>query len=417
VNARVIEQAMIFALGFLVAGLAALAFAPAFWARANRLTRRQLEMQIPLSVQEILAERDQLRAEFAVERCRLDIRADQLANRHAEDLAQSGRLMTQITEMEEKLAAGDRALQESEAGAVRTRAELTSVQAELSSLHKAYYDAEGLLERKQSEFLDFVRMQEAMRMLAEARFAALAASDARVASLELRLGDVSRNLIEAEQKLTQKELHSRSLTDVIGGERHERELVQNKNARLQERLDLEARRTAQLTEELAALRRQHDDDLVQLRTLMVKLNVNESAIEDARRREKDVLAQRDLLVERQREAERAASEKYLHLRSEYAAVQGALDMARQRCSELEGKLARQTAGDQQGRPAAALSSEDSAALRQSIRDVGEAVVRMMRPNGEAPAAAPRLPVATMPKLVTPETSDTRVGKHEPATTS
>ncbi len=416
---------MIFALGFLVAGLAALAFAPAFWARANRLTRRQLEMQIPLSVQEILAERDQLRAEFAVERCRLDIRADQLASRHADNLAQSGRLMTQITEMEEKLAAGGRALQESEVGSAQTRAELMSVQAELSSLHKAYYDAEGLLERKQSEFLDFVRMQEAMRMLAEARFAALAASDARVASLELRLGDVSRNLIEAEQKLTQKELHSRSLTDVIGGERHERELVQNKNARLQERLDLEARRTAQLTEELAALRRQHDDDLAQLRTLMVKLNVNESAIEDARRREKDVLAQRDLLVERQREAERAASEKYLHLRSEYATVQGALDVARQRCSELEGKLARQTAGehqsrlagDQQGRPAAALSSEDSAALRQSIRDVGEAVVRLMRPNGEAPAAAPRLPVATMPKLVTPETSDARVAKHEPATTS
>ncbi len=80
---------MIFALGFLVAGLVALAFAPAFWRRANRLTRRQLEMQIPLSVQEILAERDQLRAEFAVERCRLEQRTEHLDERHAADLAKS----------------------------------------------------------------------------------------------------------------------------------------------------------------------------------------------------------------------------------------------------------------------------------------------------------------------------------------
>jgi chromosome segregation ATPase len=422
----VIEQAMIFALGFLVAGLLALAFVPAVWARANRLTRRQLEMQIPLSVQEILAERDQLRAEFAVERCRLDQRVAQLSDRHAGDLAQLGQLVAQLSQLQDDVATGAHALKESEAAAAHARSELFATQAELGAVHKAFYDAEGLLERRQAEFLEYVRMQESMKLLAEARFAALAASDARVASLELRLGDVSRNLIEAEQKITQKELHTRSLVDAMGDVRHDREHAESKNTRLQERLDFEIRRTAQLTEEFAALRRQHDDSLGQLRSLMVKVNVGETAIEDAKRREKDILAQRDMLVERAREAERAASDKYVHLRSEFAAMQGALDVARQRCTELESRLARHTAvAEQKGAATAAAPAppDDTAMLRQSIREVGESIVKMMRANGSgdaaahaptAPAAPGRLPPASVPQLLKPDAE--RVASHEPAPT-
>ena len=57
---------MIFALGFLVAALFGLLFLPAVQRRAARLAGRRLEMLLPLSMEEIVAERDQLRAEFAV---------------------------------------------------------------------------------------------------------------------------------------------------------------------------------------------------------------------------------------------------------------------------------------------------------------------------------------------------------------
>ncbi len=52
-----VEQIMIFALGFLCAGLLTLLFLPAFWRRAMTLSRRQIEMQIPLSMAEVVAER------------------------------------------------------------------------------------------------------------------------------------------------------------------------------------------------------------------------------------------------------------------------------------------------------------------------------------------------------------------------
>src|SRR5579863_1629541 len=134
---------MIFALGFLVAGLAALAFAPAFWRRANRLTRRQLEMQIPLSVQEILAERDQLRAEFAVERCRLELRGQQLSERHAADLVQLGRQAIRMSAMESELKAGLAEVQAAERERAQNAIEMNELRAEVGASQKALYDAEG----------------------------------------------------------------------------------------------------------------------------------------------------------------------------------------------------------------------------------------------------------------------------------
>lgn len=406
---------MIFALGFLVAGLAALAFAPAFWRRADRLTRRRLEMQIPVSVQEILAERDQLRAEFAVERCRLDQRAAQLTHRHAADLADLGRRAGEIASLKMELAAAAAAGRESEAVRAQVEQQFVAAQAELGAMHKALYDSEGLLERKQNEFLEYVRLQESMKLLAEMRFAALAAADARIASLELRLGDVSRNLVEADQKLTERDVHARSLADVLTLVRHELEIAENKLARLQERADAETRRAAQLSKELAALRLQHDGDLSQLRTLMVKMNVNEAALEDARRREKDILTQRDLLAKRARDAKHALSEKYVRLRSEHAAVQGALEVARQRCEELQSALAARQAAAADVQKGAAAEADDKALLRQTISEIGAAIIRLTRPNGEAAPGAAMRDLPAVRALVQSEPGEAHVASHEGVT--
>lgn len=61
-----IEQILIFCLGLLTAAIVWLLLLPAFWRRAQRLVRRDLEAALPFSRNEIEAERDVLRAEHAV---------------------------------------------------------------------------------------------------------------------------------------------------------------------------------------------------------------------------------------------------------------------------------------------------------------------------------------------------------------
>ena len=96
---------MVFALGVLVASLLALAIAPAFWWRAIRLSKRRLEMQLPLSPEEILAGRDLLRAEFAVERSQLEQKAEALNRVHAADMAELGRRAAIIDAQDAELLA------------------------------------------------------------------------------------------------------------------------------------------------------------------------------------------------------------------------------------------------------------------------------------------------------------------------
>jgi hypothetical protein len=85
-----IESIMYFGIGFLVAALIALVVIPLVHDRAVRLTRRRLESALPLSMAEIQADKDQLRAEFAMSTRRLEINVDQLRNKAASYFAELG---------------------------------------------------------------------------------------------------------------------------------------------------------------------------------------------------------------------------------------------------------------------------------------------------------------------------------------
>jgi hypothetical protein len=99
----VIEQAMYFALGFLIAGLVFLMLLPAFWRRAMRLSMRRLQMLAPMSMDEVTAERDLLRAEFAVREYRMEQDMEALKLSKAQDLAAVGRHAARVADSERLL--------------------------------------------------------------------------------------------------------------------------------------------------------------------------------------------------------------------------------------------------------------------------------------------------------------------------
>jgi hypothetical protein len=82
-----IESIMYFGIGFLFAALVGVVVIPLIHARAVRLTVRRLEDSIPQSMAEIQADKDLLRAEFAVSTRRLEMSIEQLKNKTASQLA------------------------------------------------------------------------------------------------------------------------------------------------------------------------------------------------------------------------------------------------------------------------------------------------------------------------------------------
>jgi chromosome segregation ATPase len=342
---HVIEQLMILALGFLFAGLLALAFAPAFWRRANRLTRRRLETQVPLSVQEILAERDQLRAEFAVEQRRLELRLAQTNVAHAADRGELGRRAAEISALQDELAQRAQETHDHSNALAQAEAALSQMSAELGAATKALYDAESLNERKQDELAKLAQAHEAITALAEERLANHAAADARAIALELRLGDVSRRVLEAEGRFAERTTQAAKLNDALALAKRDLDFMESNYVSLQKKLESETARAAHLAHELDALRAQRNDEQGKMRALTAQGGVREaSAAEDASRREQKIRA----VIEKAREAERVLTEKHERLQSEYAALQGALEVARRRCETLEANLAAQRATRQEG---------------------------------------------------------------------
>ncbi|MDB5561295.1 MAG: hypothetical protein JWN11_713 [Hyphomicrobiales bacterium] len=82
----VIESVMYFALGALAASLVALLILPAIWGRAVRLTKKRIEAATPMSMAEFRADKDQLRAEFALSTRRLERNVEILRARLAQQL-------------------------------------------------------------------------------------------------------------------------------------------------------------------------------------------------------------------------------------------------------------------------------------------------------------------------------------------
>ncbi len=73
-----IQSGMLIALGFLSAALLALLIAPLFWARAVRLTSRRIKESMPLTEVEIRADKDRIRAEYAIKVHKLESEIEQV---------------------------------------------------------------------------------------------------------------------------------------------------------------------------------------------------------------------------------------------------------------------------------------------------------------------------------------------------
>ena len=129
-----IEQGIYFALGCIVTALCALMFAPVFWNRALRLTRQRLQLQIPYSMQEIYAERDQIRAEFAVERLRLEQELERVQAGKAGHMAEIGRRSMEVTRLAEQLATAKTAEQALDTTIVDLRQTLIDRDADVARL-------------------------------------------------------------------------------------------------------------------------------------------------------------------------------------------------------------------------------------------------------------------------------------------
>src|ERR1700675_3808940 len=164
-----VEPIMYLAIGFLLSMLFGLMIVPLVHNRAVRLTTKRLEAATPLSMAEIQADKDQLRAEFAMSARRLEMGVDQLKNKTNSQIAALAKKTDAINRMKLELGEKNATIFSLEAREKAFKDQLRATEEEFTTKTEALRDAEHALKGKQNELAELNGELSDRSMMAESR--------------------------------------------------------------------------------------------------------------------------------------------------------------------------------------------------------------------------------------------------------
>ena len=128
-----VETIMLVALGFAVAALIALFLGRFAWVFALRLGKKRMQRAAPSTIAELQADRDRLRAEYAMLSRKLELRMNDLKIKLAEQMAEVSRNRNRIDHLITEVRSRDTQLTQRDAELQSLRTQLTPLETELSA--------------------------------------------------------------------------------------------------------------------------------------------------------------------------------------------------------------------------------------------------------------------------------------------
>ncbi len=372
-----IEAIMFFALGFLAASLIALVLLSAVWHRAVRLTTRRIEGAIPVSMAEIQADKDQLRAEFAMSTRRLEASVEQLKLKTTEQLADIGRKSETIrllkNEVEEKTAA----ITALEAQERTLRERLRSTEEELSAKAKSLHEAEAELSVKVNQIAQLNHSLSDKTSEAESNRVEIIALETQCTGLKSRIAELEREVASTEERLAEERTQAENAARNLSEERKNAEALSAQIADLEKKLAASREEAEELSRNIANLeeesRRQQALAAQREKDLLAMIAARDASLEASAQALDTSKAEILHLHKEIDEAGRSYTATIEHLKAEKTMLEGALVQLREDRDRLQQEVVRLK---QEAETAWANERLDSALLRERINDVAAEVARL-----------------------------------------
>jgi len=361
-----IEPIMYLAIGFLVSMLCGLMIVPLVHNRAVRLTTRRLEAATPLSMAEIQADKDQLRAEFAMSARRLEMSVDQLKNKTTSQLAELGKKSDAINRMKIELGEKNATIFALEAREKAVKEQLRATEEEFNTKIEALRAAEQALTDKQGELGRINHELSDRSMMAESRQVELVAVRTQIDELKARVGEAEKDFSTTQARLaqerTESETASRELAEARGR-------VENLSQRV---TDLDRQLIIQVKE--AEMLGNRVNDLEGRLATQGKL-LAEREYENNQLRQANAVVERTVKELRDEIAAAGGGKSPVidKLRSEKAAVEEQLRVARDERAKVQRDI---NAIQQQAESSWATERMENALLRERINDIAAEVAKL-----------------------------------------
>ena len=361
-----VEPIMYLAIGFLVSMLLGLMIVPLVHNRAVRLTTRRLEAATPLSMAEIQADKDQLRAEFAMSARRLEMSVDKLKHQTTSQLAELGKKSDAINRMKLELGEKNATIFSLEAREKAMKDQLRSTEEEFAARTESLRQAEKALSDKQSELAKLNAELNDRSMMAESRKVELVAVNTQIDALKGRVGDAEKEFAATQARLEQERGQSEAATRDLNEARGR---VENLSQRV---TDLDRQLIVQVKEAELLGNRVNDLEarLATQGKILAERDYENNQLRQAKEASERTIKELRDEINLTNSGSWPALEK---LKTEKAAVEEQLRIARDERAKLQRDI---NAIQQQAESSWATERMENALLRERINDIAAEVAKL-----------------------------------------
>jgi chromosome segregation ATPase len=381
-----VEQAMIFALGLLSMGLIVLLFLPAVWGRAMRLTLRRLEREMPLSMAEVVAERDRLRAECAVAQRRIEQRSERVMRGHAGDLAELGRRAARIATLERELATRREEIAELEAARRETREALGQTQSELGATIKDHYDLSGQLDRVRAVNESLREEIRGLNDVADQHRTTIASLNTVIEGEKAEIEEMERRIEADEQAIRHKNHELQLLANARDAALAEVAFLESRQVSLQARLETRTGRANEVEAARSAAEQERDEALAEVQARQAAINDKNETIGELEQRIAELEDKLDRAARAARTTERDLLQRIEMLRADNAVLQGKVSVR----DADEGEPEDADTSVSEPDDATAEAEDETALLRRSLLEIAAEVRRLSGDGSSSLETVPRL---------------------------
>jgi chromosome segregation ATPase len=361
-----IEPIMFVGIGFLVAGLLVIGFIPLVHARAVRLTMRRLEALTPLSMAEIQADKDQLRAEFAMSTRRLEMSVDQMKAKTTNQLAEIGHKSEAIGRLKLELGEKTASLFALEAKEKQFTDDLKAAQDELAAKVAEMEEAERTLASTHAELVQTSGNFHERSVTADSQRVELVALRAQVEVLKGQIESYESETKELRERLSNKTTEVELLVQQLNAERAKAEQLGNRKGELDRQIMAQSTEAEILNRRVQELTSRLDE---QSRFLADREFVADRLRDEAESAQKTEAEVRAALVDAE-DRHHFATEA---IRAEKSLVEDQLGQMQEERTKLQREIAQMK---RDAENTWANERKENAVLREHINDVAAEVARL-----------------------------------------
>ena len=361
-----IESVMYFGIGFFVAVLIGLGLLPLVHNRAVRLTGQRLEAATPVSLAEIQADKDQLRAEFAMSTRRLEMSVEQLKMRTTSQLAELGKKSDAINRLKQEIGEKSATVFTMESREKSLRDQIRITEEELAAKNNAMHEAERALADKQADLEKLTHNLNQQTFLTDSQRVEIVALRTQVEALRGQVDRFETDIRVAEEHLTNKRVEAETASRELEAERGRAQNLGSRVTELEQQLLAQSNEAQELGRKVLELEARLSEQGKKLAERDYEVIRSRTEVETLRHTEADLRAEMTAMEDRHNgTSARLRSEKTV-LENELAHVRDERTTLQQEVATLKREVETSWAAER----------VENALLRERINDIATEVARL-----------------------------------------